>query len=105
MKISKTSRTKAYLIRENAELAAYDIACDAPGWKVTVEESPDTPNAWGVRAERQLSDINENGVALPPDGLSPLDMLEMTPLPSPESTGRTQVVWLKTYGIRLPVGD
>jgi hypothetical protein len=105
MRTPGTGKTKAYLIKENALSIADGIQEAMPLWNVTVQPSPHKPGCWGVRAERILSDINENGSGGAPDGRKPLMLADVNPEPLEGCTGHSQVVWLKESGIAFPKED
>lgn len=96
-------KTRIYPRRTEAELMATRFRKD--GWLLTVQPSPDRPGAWGVRAERVFTDINENGVQRPADGQKPFDLLYDEPELLPGSVGRSQVVWMRPNGINFPKGE
>jgi hypothetical protein len=100
-----TGKTRAYLVKANALDVADELQEAMPLWNVTVQPSPEKPGHWGVRAERVLADINENGIGGLPDGRKPLMLADITPPPLAGCTGRMQVVWLKINGITFPKED
>jgi hypothetical protein len=99
MKKLGTGRTKVYLSEERAAIVAASLQDRLIDWDVTVQPSPEKPGAFGVRAERMLSDINENGVQVVSDGRRPLAMIEVKPLPMTGRVGRYQVLWVKDNGL------